>query len=110
LRTIRLVILAITTVLGWSAAVFLLRTDVHWWDEAVSTAFGVILAYPLIADLGVDGRRYLKFGIVGTVGVPILTVLFDRTIPQDKGHWITLPVLAFAFGGWFIQTIRRRHA
>jgi len=107
-RTVRLVILGIVTVLGWSAAAFLLRTDVPLWDQIVSTIMGVTLAYPFLAEVGVAGKSYARFGLTMIIAVPLLSLLLFNKISPDKGHWITLAILVFAAGGMIVQAVRRR--
>jgi len=114
MHRLRLSILAVATVLAWSAAANLVPDSwwnlgvmpPFWWRALFDTAVGVTLAYPLAHALGASDKAYAQFALVMVVTVPLLEV-------PSKGRtegmeWVTMAILTVALGGLLVTQVLRR--
>ena len=101
---VTLVILAVVTVLAWSAATHLLPQT--WWGALVTMAVGVVFAFPLREALGLTTKAYLRFGAGLIVLVPVLHAAM-RDAPRVH-TWVAIALVLVAAVGLAIARFRRR--
>lgn len=117
MHRLRLAILAVATVLAWSAAGQLVPDSwwglgglpPDWWRATFDIAVGVVLAYPLVHAFGASDRVYAQFAGVMIVIVPILSVLSRGR--AEGMQWVTIAILTIAVGGLVVkQVVQRQRA